>query len=225
MAKFLHIETATKVCSVALSENGRLKDIIEMTDDKYIHSEQLTIFIEKICAKNEWDFTKLDAIVVTEGPGSYTGLRIGVSTAKGLCYALGLPLIAVNSIESIAAQAKIQYPNSVVCAAIDARRNEVFSSIYGIDGGVVKSLSADVLSVDSYAEFRPFVLCGDGAEKAFEIFADDTIVLEATILSSAKGQVQIAFKKFQAKDFEDVAYFEPFYLKDFVTTPPKKKLG
>src|SRR5690554_100574 len=116
MAKFLHIETSTKVCSVALSENGKLIDLLEESSDAYIHSERLTVFIDQICKKNNWKLNELNAIVVTSGPGSYTGLRIGISTAKGLCYALSIPLIAVNTLESIAYLAQKQHPNSTICA-------------------------------------------------------------------------------------------------------------
>ena len=119
MAKFLHIETSTKVCSVALSENGKLIDLLEESSDAYIHSERLTVFIDQICKKNNWKLNELNAIVVTSGPGSYTGLRIGISTAKGLCYALSIPLIAVNTLESIAYLAQKQHPNSTICAMID----------------------------------------------------------------------------------------------------------
>lgn len=224
MAKFLHIETSTKVCSVALSENGQLIDLLEESSDAYIHSERLTVFIDQICKKNMWKLNELAAIVVTSGPGSYTGLRIGVSTAKGLCYALKLPLIAVNTLESIAYQASEKHPNSAICAMIDARRMEVFSTIFDADLKVIKSLSADILEEETYEEFLPIIVCGDGASKTKEIWGNRDLIIDDSIVSSAAGQVEIAFKKFENKEFEDVAYFEPKYLKDFVVTPSKKKL-
>ncbi|PWH85532.1 tRNA (adenosine(37)-N6)-threonylcarbamoyltransferase complex dimerization subunit type 1 TsaB [Brumimicrobium oceani] len=223
MAKFLHIETSTKVCSVALSENGQLIDLLEESSDAYIHSERLTVFIDQICKKNEWKLSELAAIVVTSGPGSYTGLRIGVSTAKGLCYALSIPMIAVNTLESIAYLAQKQHPNSTICAMIDARRMEVFSTIFDADFKVIKSLSADILEEETYEEFLPLVIVGDGASKTKEIWMNRDLIIDETIVSSAAGQVEIAFEKFKNEEFEDVAYFEPKYLKDFVVTPSKKK--
>ncbi len=224
MAKFLHIETSTKVCSVALSENGKLIDLLEESSDAYIHSERLTVFIDQICKKNNWKLNELNAIVVTSGPGSYTGLRIGISTAKGLCYALSIPLIAVNTLESIAYLAQKQHPNSTICAMIDARRMEVFSTIFDKDLKVEKSLSADIIEEKTYEEFLPLVIVGDGASKTKEIWMNRDLIIDDSIVSSAAGQVEIAFDKFKKEEFEDVAYFEPKYLKDFVVTPSKKKL-
>ncbi|WP_107039435.1 tRNA (adenosine(37)-N6)-threonylcarbamoyltransferase complex dimerization subunit type 1 TsaB [Brumimicrobium mesophilum] len=223
MAKFLHIETSTKVCSVALSENGQLIDLLEESSDAYIHSERLTVFIDQICKQNNCKLNELSAIVVTSGPGSYTGLRIGVSTAKGLCYALSIPLIAVNTLVSIASLAQKKHPNSSICAMIDARRMEVFSTIFDGDFKIVKSLSADILEEKTYEAFLPIVVCGDGANKTKEIWGNRDLLIDETIVSSAAGQVEIAFEKFKNEEFEDVAYFEPKYLKDFVVTPSKKK--
>ena len=161
---------------------------------------------------------------MTSGPGSYTGLRIGVSTAKGLCYALSLPMIAVNTLESIACLAQNKHPNSNICAMIDARRMEVFSTLFDKDFNVIKALSADILNENTYEEYLPFVVCGDGATKTKDIWSNRNVLIDETIVSSAAGQVEIAFEKFKNKEFEDVAYFEPKYLKDFVVTPSKKKL-
>ena len=224
MAKFLHIETSTKICSVALSENGKIIDLLEESSDAYIHSERLTVFIDQICKKNEWKLSELAAIVVTSGPGSYTGLRIGVSTAKGLCYALSIPMIAVNTLESIANLGQKKYPNSTICAMIDARRMEVFSTIFDANFKVIKSLSADILEEKTYEEYLPIVVCGDGASKTKEIWGNRDLIIDETIVSSAAGQVEIAFEKFNNEEFENVAYFEPKYLKDFVVTPSKKKV-
>ncbi|HTO37637.1 MAG TPA: tRNA (adenosine(37)-N6)-threonylcarbamoyltransferase complex dimerization subunit type 1 TsaB [Brumimicrobium sp.] len=225
MAKLLHIETSTKVCSVALSNNGNLVDLEEENSDGYIHGEKLTIFIDNITKRNNWELKEIDAIVVTSGPGSYTGLRIGVSTAKGLCYALKKPLISVDAVESIARIASETHKDINICAMIDARRMEVFATIYNAKMEVIKPLSADILTEESYLEYIPFVVCGDGAEKVQSLWNNPEIIVDATILSSAKGQVEVAFRKFENKEFEDVAYFEPKYLKDFVTTTPKNKTG
>ena len=223
MAKFIHIETATKVCSVALSEDGKCIDLLEEESDRYIHSECLTLFIEKITQRNQWKLKDHDAIVVTSGPGSYTGLRIGVSTAKGLCYALKKPLIAVNTLESIAAIAHQKYPEKTICALIDARRMEVFSTIFNVSKEVIKPLSADIIEGETYTEFEPFVACGDGASKLKQTWEDRDVIFDEEIHSSAAGQVEIAFTKWITKETEDVAYFVPLYLKDFVATTSKKK--
>lgn len=223
MSKLLHIETATKVCSAATSENGELISLKEVNGENYTHSESLTSFIQEVMEESNWSFEDLDAIVVTSGPGSYTGLRIGVSTAKGLCYALDKPLISIDSIQSIAALAHGKYPDQNICATIDARRMEVFSAIYNSKREILKSLSADIIDESSYDSFTPFVVVGDGASKLSEVWKDKNIEFDSEIISSSTGQIKIAFEKFKRSDFEDVAYFEPKYLKDFIGTKSKKK--
>lgn len=212
----LHLETATKVCSVALSNEGRKVAMLEQNDENYSHSEKLTVFIEQLLKENEVAFSELKAISVASGPGSYTGLRIGVSTAKGLCYGLEIPLIAVNALESIAQQIQVKYPTKKHFAPlIDARRMEVFCAIYDQQFNVVKPISADILTAASYSEWEDVVFAGDGAKKAKEIWNNRSEVVDDQLLSSAEGQIQLAWEKFQHKNFEDLAYFEPFYLKDF----------
>jgi tRNA threonylcarbamoyladenosine biosynthesis protein TsaB len=223
MIRILHIETATKVCSVGLSENGVLRDKIEESSDRFIHAERLTVLIEKLIYSNGISFKDLSAIAVTSGPGSYTGLRIGVSTAKGLCYALDLPLLSVNALDGILAQGHKAYPDQTICAMIDARRMEVFSKICDAQGEVLKPISADELTPDSYLSYQPFVVCGDGAEKCATLWQEKEVIIDDKISSSVTGQVTIAFEKFKKEEFEDLAYFEPFYLKDFVATQSKKK--
>ncbi|MDX1445237.1 tRNA (adenosine(37)-N6)-threonylcarbamoyltransferase complex dimerization subunit type 1 TsaB [Lishizhenia sp.] len=224
MAYILHLETATKVCSVALSNNGKLIEVIETEEDGYTHAENLTVFVEQILSNAKLTPKDLAAVSVTSGPGSYTGLRIGVSTAKGLCYALGIPLIAVNALEAIAAQGHELHPTKNICALIDARRMEVFAGIYDIEMKELKAISADVIAEDTYSDFENLLICGDGAEKLQEIWKDRNLEFDVRIKSSAKGHVQKAFEKFQAEQFEDVAYFEPFYLKDFVALKSKKRV-
>jgi tRNA threonylcarbamoyladenosine biosynthesis protein TsaB len=224
MAKLLHIETSTKVCSVATSKNGALISLKEVNGENYTHSESLTLFIEEVMKQSKWRLGDLDAIVVTSGPGSYTGLRIGVSTAKGLCYSLNKPLISVDSIESLASIGYEKYPEKNICATIDARRMEVFSAIYNNQQEVLKSLSADIIDENSYESFTPFLVVGDGTSKLMDVWKEKNIEFDKQIISSAKGQIKIAFKKFQHSDFEDLAYFEPKYLKDFIGTKSKKKL-
>lgn len=216
MGKILHIETATKACSIGVSENGELIAIKEELSAEFTHAKNITLFIDEVVKKAGWKLGDIDAIAVTSGPGSYTGLRIGVSTAKGLCYALEKPLIAVDALVSLAAQATQKHPGKTICAAIDARRMEIFSAIYECNLTPLKAISADVIEANTYFAFEPFVICGDGAEKLQSIWKNRAIEFDTAIYSSVKGQVAIAYEKFQVSAFENVAYFEPFYLKDFV---------
>lgn len=222
MTTILHIETATKVCSVALSLNGEMIQLQEFKDEGYSHGEQLTVLIQKVLDLQGITTQNLSAVSVSAGPGSYTGLRIGVSTAKGLCYALKIPLISVDTLRSMAELAHVKYPSSNLCPMIDARRMEVFSFITNPQSEVLKPLSADVLDENSYTGFEPFVCFGDGALKMKELWNNRNIVFDLDIEPSAKGQVKIAYRKFLSQDFEDVAYFEPAYLKEFYQAPVKK---
>lgn len=217
----LHIETATKVCSVALSNNGQLIAFKDTDESDYVHGEVLTLFIESVLKDAGINPKDLAAVSVTSGPGSYTGLRIGVSTAKGLCYALGIPLISVNALLNLALIAKEKYPSQSICSMIDARRMEVFSCIYDGQLAELKSISADVIDADSYFDFEPFIAIGEGAAKMESLWQDRGINFDSSIKSSAVGHVAVAFEKFTKKEFEDLAYFEPFYLKDFVSTQKK----
>ncbi len=218
----LHLETATKVCSVALSFNGQIKQMKEIQEAGFSHGENLTLLIEEILKSEGITANQLSAVSIASGPGSYTGLRIGVSTAKGFCYALSIPLIAVDALVSIQQIVIEKYPSQNIIPMIDARRMEVFAAVYNSKGEIIKPISADVLDENSYAEFEPFVACGDGAEKLIELWKGREIIFATEILSSAKGQVQLAYQKFEQKAFEDVAYFEPFYLKDFVMNVKSK---
>lgn len=213
MSYILHLETSTKVCSVALSKNGELCALKEVEEDGYAHGEKLTIFIEEVLLEAGIGITELAAVSVASGPGSYTGLRIGVATAKGLCYALGIPLIATDSLTALAALVETDVNK---CAVIDARRMEVYNCFYDANGKPLKEISADIIDADSYREFEPFVYFGDGAAKLQDAFVGRNCSIEALIKSSARGQIAISYQKFLTSDFVDVAYFEPFYLKDFV---------
>jgi tRNA threonylcarbamoyladenosine biosynthesis protein TsaB len=223
MAFILHLETATKVCSVALSYDGLLLDAIDHNEDAYMHGEQLTLHIKELMKRAGKDLSHLNAISVSSGPGSYTGLRIGVSTAKGLCYALSIPLIAVNTLEAMIALSRQKYPDQTVCALIDARRMEAYTLIQGKDGSVLKPVSADILEEDTYNTFLPFVAIGDGAPKCQEIWKDWPVVFDLELEPSARGQVTLAYQKFQQGTFEDVAYFEPNYVKPFYQAPATQK--
>jgi tRNA threonylcarbamoyladenosine biosynthesis protein TsaB len=223
MIRILHLETSTKVCSVALSADGKLIELEELLTDEFPHSENLTVFIQNVLKRASIDLKMINAVSVTAGPGSYTGLRIGVSTAKGLCYALGIPLISVDSLTSMAMMAHEKHPGKTLCAMIDARRREVYGAIYNTDLQMIKPISADVLDERSYHEFEPFVYFGDGAEKMVEEWSSRNCTADLEIYASAQGQVSIAFEKYTQGEFEDVAYFEPFYLKDFLIQKPASK--
>lgn len=213
MAILLHLETSTKVCSVALSRSGELLAIEELEEAGYSHGENLTVFIERVLEKAQVSKNELNGISVASGPGSYTGLRIGVATAKGLCYSLKIPLIAIDSLSALA---ELDDSNQTKSAVIDARRMEVYNCFFDADGNKLKEISADIIDENSYREFQPFTYFGDGAQKLEEVWKERSCTINTEIKSSAKGQVKIAYRKFQDSDFEDVAYFEPFYLKDFI---------
>jgi tRNA threonylcarbamoyladenosine biosynthesis protein TsaB len=217
MTLILHLETSTKACSVALSKDGSIVALKESLSDEFSHSENLTVFIQTVIKEAGLELKDLSAISVTSGPGSYTGLRIGVSTAKGLCYSLGKPLIAIDSLISLALLAKEKHPSTNLCAMIDARRKEVYCAIYSSDLELIKPITADILDEHSYKEYEPFVYFGDGAEKMQEDWQGRNCMADIELHASAKGQIALAFEKYQTHQFEDVAYFEPYYLKDFVT--------
>ena len=222
MMRILHLETSTKACSVALSENGQLIALRESITDDFSHSENLTNYIQEVLEGQQLSTKDLSAISVASGPGSYTGLRIGVSTAKGLCYALGIPLISVDSLLSLATLTSGKHQGAHLCMAIDARRMEIYSGIYSSETNLLKPISADIVDENSYSEYEPFLVAGDSNEKLKQLWINRNITFDDEIHCSAAGQVNEATRKFHAGEFEDVAYFEPFYLKDFVTLQPKK---
>lgn len=215
MSWILHIETSTKVCSVALSNNGILHCLEEIADDQYAHGEQLTVLIERVMQKASVKMNQLNAVSVASGPGSYTGLRIGVSTAKGLCYALGIPLIFIDSLTALAERAFDRYPDKRIIPLIDARRMEVYTTVFGPKKEELQAMSAMILDEQSLSEYEPFVYFGDGAAKMSESWKGRNCLFDPELLSSASGQVRPAFEKFNKKDFTDLAYCEPIYLKDF----------
>jgi len=213
----LHLETATKACSVALSCDGILIAVKEELTQDFSHSENLTLFIKEVVREAGISIKDLRAVSVASGPGSYTGLRIGVSTAKGLCYALNIPLIAIDSLYSLAVIGAQKYPGINLCSLIDARRMEVFNSVYDAQLKSLKPISADVIDETTYQEYEPYVFFGDGAAKLQEIWSGRNCRIDLSIQSSATGQLSLAYAKFLKGEFEDVAYFQPFYLKDFMT--------
>jgi tRNA threonylcarbamoyladenosine biosynthesis protein TsaB len=219
----LCIETATKMCSVALFKGDELLSLKEQ-GGAYSHAENLTVFIEQVFAEAKVSLQQIDAIAISKGPGSYTGLRIGVSTVKGLAFALQKPVIAVDTIFSMANVAVQEYKGDIsyLCPMIDARRMEVYCAIYDMGLNVIKPVSAEIITANIFDEIigdKKIVLFGDGAQKCKEVFKDKNnyVFIEQEFIS-AKGLIYAALKKWNKKEFEDVAYFEPFYLKDFVST-------
>ena len=228
MALILNIETSETICSVALAKGNDLIAIKESTEERS-HAKLVTVFIEEIFKDLEYTLQDLDAIAVTKGPGSYTGLRIGVSTAKGLCYGLNIPLISVGTLTALA-NATIntgKYNNHKFCPMIDARRMEVYSAIYNSDLSKIKNVSADILTEESYSSYLnsdKIVFVGSGSAKFNEILSNNNAIFNTDIVPSAKNMIEVSYKNFKDEKFEDVAYFEPYYLKDFIAIKPKNKI-
>ena len=235
MAIILNIETSTEICSVTFAKNGRLLFNEEITEGLN-HSELLTVFIEKLLLENNFNLKDLDAIAVSKGPGSYTGLRIGVSVAKGLCYALDKPLIAVGELDAMAdytsRNLKDFMPdttdnNVLLCPMIDARRMEVYTAVYDSKGEKTQPVSAKIIDENSFSSIlndNRILIFGNGALKCRPLLKHPNILFKGPAKSSARFMQNLAETKYNKKDFENVAYFEPFYLKDFVATVPKNKV-
>jgi tRNA threonylcarbamoyladenosine biosynthesis protein TsaB len=224
MSSILQIETATTVCSIALAENSSVLAFREV-DQRNVHAEKITVFIEEILKQANKDFAGLDAIAVSSGPGSYTGLRIGVSAAKGLCFALDRPLISVDTLAAMADGFILQntFDNktrTLLCPMIDARRMEVFTAVFDIHGNVIKSVSAEIIDGDSFSDLlrdHQILFFGDGAEKCTQVLgAHPNVRILKEFTNSATHLTKRAAEKFAANKFENVAYFEPYYLKDFI---------
>jgi|SRR5215217_5644937 len=227
MAIILQIETATQVCSAAIAQDGKTIALIEQMASN-IHAGSLTLFIEEVMRVGDLRFTDLDAVAVSKGPGSYTGLRIGVSTAKGICYALEKPLIAVDTLKMMAEGYMIANPEytGLICSMIDARRMEVFTSAFNAQLNNVVPVSAKIIDEKSFSDqlsSEVVTFIGDGAKKCMGIITGDHVNFSDANYNSAANMSRLANEIYVTGKFEDVAYFEPFYLKDFVLTTPKKK--
>ena len=222
MNYILNIETATKNCSVALAKEGKTILYKEIAEEGYSHAERLHVFIEAIIQEAGIDFQDLKAIAVSQGPGSYTGLRIGVSAAKGLCYALNLPLVSVDTLQVLASQVSIS--QGFIVPMLDARRMEVYSAVFNSQLEKQREIQAEIITENSFETISETVyFVGDCAEKCQSVLnKSNFIFLDNVKYPSAKEMSALSFIKFQNKDFEDVAYFEPHYLKDFMITTSKK---
>ncbi|MEO0572322.1 MAG: tRNA (adenosine(37)-N6)-threonylcarbamoyltransferase complex dimerization subunit type 1 TsaB [Bacteroidota bacterium] len=218
MATILCLETATTNCSVALGIHGEIKSWVEENSPNYSHSEQLHVFMEQAMTKASVSIKDLDAIAVSKGPGSYTGLRIGVSAAKGLCFSLDIPLISIPTLKSMATQIQLN-PKEVVIPLLDARRMEVYSCAFDDKHMALSDTKAEIISEGSfqeYVKYQKIHLVGNGAAKCKDVLTHDIFEFDPGVVPSAKEMVTLAEKKYLRNEFEDVAYFEPYYLKDFV---------
>ena len=223
MAYILNIETSTTNCSVALSNSGIVVGLKEDNNSEYSHAERLHVYIDEVLKTAKVTIDQLEAIAISKGPGSYTGLRIGVSAAKGLCYALSIPLISVPTLEALVHQ--VEAPKGPIIAMLDARRMEVYSAIYDAQHDEIRSTEAEVLTSESYddlLELSPVYFIGNGVAKTKDIITHKNALFVEDKLPSAKQMGALSFEKFKMNAFEDVAYFEPFYLKDFIAIPSKK---
>ena len=236
MPNILHIETSENICSVAISKEQNLLASREISDN-HSHASKLGVITNEVMKECKISFSDLNAIAVSKGPGSYTGLRIGVSFAKGLCYALNIPLIGISTLEALC-HGYIHshlYRKSHLCAeqnihfcpVIDARRMEVYSCLIDKDGKPCTSVTAKIIDTGSFHETLergPVVFIGSGAHKCQKVIRHDNAFFEPDFLPRAHFLIPLALKAYSEGHFEDSAYFEPFYLKDFVATTPKEKV-
>ncbi len=222
MSKILLIETSSEVCSVGLAEDGKIKIVFEEKGGN-IHAAKAPAFAKEIMASHD-----IDAVAVSSGPGSYTGLRIGVSLAKGIAYGKKIPLIAVPTLDAMASYIASVFPlegNAVVLPTVDARRMEIYTAAYNNEGVRLTDVKPVIIEPDSFNEFAPskLYIAGNAAQKTFEnIDYKDKYIVD--VVPGVRNMFKIAWDKFEKSVFEDVAYFEPFYLKQFLITKPKKKL-
>ncbi len=234
MALIVNIETATRICSTALASDGKVLSQKE-SDEGRSHASNLTVFIQELLKERDLRISDIDAVAVSKGPGSYTGLRIGVSTAKGLAYAAGIPLISIDTLAALAAgaarmpairQLAGENPAMLLCPMLEARRMEVYTALFTLDGNVREQANARIIDRDSYGEIlknHAIAFFGEGSGKCRDTLKQANAHFFEEINCSAGFMAGLSEKKFKQKHFENVAYFEPFYLKDFIATIPGNK--
>ena len=233
MSLILCIETGTDICSVGIARDGELVSLRESAEGRD-HAKHVGVFVDELLRETGIAPDELDAVAVGMGPGSYTGLRIGVSFAKGLCYGLQIPLVAIGSLDALAEVAIEDnkagildveaWGEALLCPMVDARRMEVYTRLYNAKGEPQSDVKAEIINEESFASVRAtkqLVIFGNGAAKCREVLSDATYI---DVAPSARGLARLAEQRLQAGQTEDIAYFEPFYLKDFVVIPSKKKL-
>jgi tRNA threonylcarbamoyladenosine biosynthesis protein TsaB len=224
LAIILNIETSTKNCSVSIANSGKILAIKELNNGSYSHAEVLHPYIETILKEGNILTHQIDAIAVSKGPGSYTGLRIGVSAAKGLSYALNKPLISIDTLTSLSYAISID--EGIIVPMLDARRMEVYAAVYDKDHQQIREIKAEILDETSFSgELKKgkVYFLGDGSPKCKELITHQNAVFIDDKFPSSKEMAVLSYDKYKKNDMEDVAYFEPFYLKDFVAIPEKKK--
>lgn len=225
MATILNIETATKNCSVSIAKNGEVLAMKELNDGNYSHAEKLHPFIQEVLKEASVKNEEIDAVAVSKGPGSYTGLRIGVSAAKGLCFSFEKPLISVETLKSLAHSLIIE--EGRILPMLDARRMEVYAAVYNEHYEEIREIKAEIIDENSFSDYLnqgKVYFLGDGAAKCKEVITHKNAIFIEGKFPSSKEMAQLSYDKYKKNDIEDVAYFEPFYLKDFVVTPEKKKV-
>lgn len=225
MALILNIETATTNCSVSVAKNGATIAIKEHNTPNYSHSEQLHVFIDDVLKEASIAIDELDAVAISKGPGSYTGLRIGVSAAKGLCFSLDIPLISISTLKSMAKQYKSGDVDFII-PLLDARRMEVYSQVFDNQFNVEREVKAEIIDESSFLTYLSkgnVLLIGSGAEKCNGVVQSENVSFETSVVPSAKEMALLSHDKFEQGVFEDVAYFEPYYLKDFMIQKKKPK--
>lgn len=223
MGIILNLETATTNCSVSLAKDGILLALRENNTPNYSHAEQLHVFIAECMAEAKLPLTELEAIAVSKGPGSYTGLRIGVSAAKGLCFSLDIPLISIATLTSMASKFVGGY--DYIIPVLDARRMEVYSAVFNRDLNQIRATEAEIIdeqSFSSYLQNRNVLIAGSGAQKIKETLSVENVSFDTTCVPSSTEMVKLSHEKYKEGNFEDVAYFEPYYLKDFMLQTNKK---
>ena len=224
MSIILNIETATKNCSVSIADKGKILAIKELNNGNYSHAEVLHPFIVDILREANITSDHIDAVAVSKGPGSYTGLRIGVSAAKGLCFAFDKPLISIDTLTSLSHSIAID--NGFIVPMIDARRMEVYAAVFNEKNQLIREIKADIIEESSFSEYLKIgkvYFLGDGSQKCKETILHENAIFVDDKFPSAKEMAQLSYDKYKISDIENVAYFEPFYLKDFVVIPEKKK--
>ena len=225
MSLILNIETATELCSIAIHENGRLR-VLKEASKQYSHASEITLLIEACISELNISMKDLDAVAVSKGPGSYTGLRIGISTAKGICYALDKPLIGINTLQSLAWAATEEKVDTLYCSMIDARRMEVSAAIFDSSNQLIRELNSYILEENSFAEYfskkQKIVFCGNGSLKFKTLMKNQKYAIFKNIQCSAAHFVTLANTAFEKKEYEDLAYSAPLYFKAANITVPKK---
>ena len=226
MAKIITIDTSTNVCSVALHDNGELLSS-KINHKEKSHSKYVTLMVEEVVGSAGFQLNEIDAFAISKGPGSYTGLRIGVATVKGYCFALDKPMLSINTLDGMWEEQKLKHKPSYYVPMIDARRMEVYTKVFDSSGTIIET-EAKILDEASFNQFTAkgeTVFFGDGSEKFNELIGEkENYVFIENVFPNAEFMGKKVYELYKSESFEDLAYFEPYYLKDFLATTPKKQL-